>query len=49
MSRLDQLEEANSFIIDTIRTETKASYMLLSDGIGKVKQRLALALREESA
>ena len=49
MTRLDQLEEANSFIIDTIRTETKASYMLLSDGIGKVKQRLALALREESA
>ncbi len=49
MARLDQLEEANSFIIDTIRTETKASYMLLSDGIGKVKQRLALALREESA
>lgn len=49
MSRMDQLEEANSFIIDTIRTETKASYMLLSDGIGKVKQRLALALREESA
>lgn len=49
MARLDQLEEANSFIIDTIRTETKTSYMLLSDGIGKVKQRLALALREESA
>jgi len=49
MSRLDQLEEANSFIIETIRHESKASYLLLSDGIGKVKQRLALALREEQA
>jgi hypothetical protein len=48
MLRLDQLEEANSFIVDTIRTESKASYMLLSDGIGKVKQRLALELRKES-
>ena len=48
MARLDQLEEANSFIVDTIRTESKASYMLLSDGIGKVKQRLALELRKES-
>ena len=48
MMRLDQLEEANSFIVDTIRTESKASYMLLSDGIGKVKQRLALELRKES-
>jgi hypothetical protein len=48
MLRLDQLEEANSFIVDTIRSESKASYMLLSDGIGKVKQRLALELRKES-
>jgi hypothetical protein len=48
MARLDQLEEVNSFIVDTIRTESKASYMLLSDGIGKVKQRLALELRKES-
>jgi hypothetical protein len=48
MMRLDQLEEANSFIVDTIRSESKASYMLLSDGIGKVKQRLALDLRKEA-
>jgi hypothetical protein len=48
MMRLDKLEEANSFIIETIRHESKASYMLLSDGIGKVKQRLALELRKES-
>jgi hypothetical protein len=48
MTRLDQLEEANSFIVETIRHESKASYLLLSDGIGKVKQRLALELRKES-
>jgi glycosylphosphatidylinositol transamidase (GPIT) subunit GPI8 len=47
MTRLDQLEDVNSFIVDTIRMEAKASYMLLTDGIGKVKQRLALALREQ--
>jgi hypothetical protein len=49
MTRLDQLEDVNSFIVDTIRMEAKASYMLLTDGIGKVKQRLALALREEGS
>lgn len=48
MMRLKQLEEANSFVIGVIREESKASYLLLTEGIGKVKQRLALELREES-
>jgi hypothetical protein len=47
MTRLEQLEDVNSFIVDTIRMEAKTSYMLLTDGIGRVKQRLALALREQ--
>jgi len=49
MTRLEQLEDANSFIVDMVRVEAKASYMLLTDSIGKVKQRLALALREKGS
>jgi hypothetical protein len=38
--RVEQLEEANSFIMDMIRVESKTSFMLLSESLEKVKQRL---------
>ena len=35
--KLEALEKENSFIIQTIRQESKALYEVLSSGIGKAK------------
>jgi len=47
LDRLQKLEEANDFVIGVIRQESKGTAELLTVGIGKVKQRLALELRGE--
>lgn len=47
LDRLEKLEQANDFVIGVIRQESKGTAELLSIGIGKVKQRLALELRGE--
>jgi hypothetical protein len=46
LSKLDALYECNEFIADMIRTEKAGLWQVMSTGIGKVKQELALALRD---
>ena len=46
LNKLDALYEANEFIADMIRTEKAGLWQVMSTGIGKVKQELALALRD---
>jgi hypothetical protein len=46
LSKLDALYECNEFIADTIRTAKPGLWQVMSTGIGKVKQELALALRD---
>jgi hypothetical protein len=46
MDKLEKLWEANDFIISLIKEEKHTLYEVLSNGIGKVKQKLALELRE---
>ncbi len=46
LSKLDALYECNEFIADTIRTTKAGLWQVMSTGIGKVKQELALALRD---
>jgi hypothetical protein len=45
--KIDALFEANDFIIGMIKEESKGLYEVLSTGVGKVKQQLTLALREQ--
>ena len=47
--KIDALFECNDFIIGMIKEESKGLYEVLSTGVGKVKQALTLALREEQA
>jgi hypothetical protein len=46
MDKIEKLWEANSFIVSMIKDEKYALYEVLSNGIGTVKQKLALELRE---
>jgi len=46
-AKIEALHECNDFIIGMIKEESKGLYEVLSHGIGKVKQELTLALREE--
>jgi hypothetical protein len=46
LNKLDALYECNEFIADMIRTEKPGLWQVMSTGIGKVKQELALALRD---
>jgi hypothetical protein len=45
--KIDALFEANDFIIGMVKEESKGLYEVLSTGVGKVKQQLTLALREQ--
>jgi hypothetical protein len=46
MDKLEKLWEANDFNISLVKEEKHTLYEVLSNGIGKVKQKLALELRE---
>jgi len=46
-AKIEALYECNDFIIGMIKEENRGLYEVLSHGLGKVKQELTLALREE--
>lgn len=46
-AKIEALFECNDFIIGMIKEENRGLYEVLSHGLGKVKQALTLALREE--
>jgi hypothetical protein len=46
LNKIDALYECNEFIGDTIRTDKPVLWQVMSGGIGKVKQKLTLALRD---
>ena len=46
LDKLDALYKANEFIIGMIKEDKPTLYEVMSNGIGKVKQKLTLQLRE---